>query len=93
MKYYAVEFVYREDANVDATRPRHRQYLAGLRDEGKLIGAGPLVDGRASALLIYKAEDEQGCRGMIDNDPMQTEGVLKSYTVTEWNPATRAFDN
>lgn len=59
----------------------------------ELIGAGPLVDGRASALLIYKAEGEQGCREMIDNDPMQTEGVLKSYTVTEWNPATRAFDN
>lgn len=92
MKYYAVEYTYRSDADVAATRPAHRKYLASLRDQGKLLGGGPLIDAAASALIIFKASDEKDCEEMIGKDPMQTEGVMEYYSITEWNPVTRDFD-
>lgn len=94
MAYFAVNYLYRVDADVAAVRPTHRAYLATLRDEGKLIAAGPLVGTqRDTALLIFCAPDADACQKLIAADPMSTNDIIEDFRVTEWNPATRIFDN
>lgn len=94
MAYFAVNYLYRSDADVAAVRPSHRAYLAKLRDEGKLIAAGPLVGTqRDTALLIFCAPDADACQKLIAADPMSTNDIIEDFRVTEWNPVTRIFNN
>lgn len=87
MTYYAVQYLYRADADVNAVRPPHRAYLATLVEAGALKVSGPYVGTeRDSALLIFAADDAAAVRAMIDADPMAIEGVLESSSITEWNP-------
>lgn len=67
------------------TRPRHRQYLQQLLDEGKLYASGPWADD-SGALIIYEAADEAEARSLLAADPYnQTPGVLADVQVREWN--------
>lgn len=87
MTYYAVQYLYRADADVNAVRPTHRAYLGTLVEAGTLKVSGPYVGTeRDSALLIFAADDAAAVQAMIDADPMAIEGVLESSTITEWNP-------
>ncbi len=67
-----------------ATRPAHREYLAGLLEQGKLVASGPFVDD-TGALIIYEAADEAEVRELIANDPYSEIGVAASWTLNEWN--------
>ena len=66
------------------TRPRHREYLAGLLERGKLVASGPFVDD-SGALIIYEAADEAEARDLIANDPYAEAGVVMSGELKEWN--------
>jgi uncharacterized protein len=66
-----------------ATRPAHREYLAGLLESGKLVASGPFVDD-SGALIIYEANDEAEARELIANDPYTGIGVAATATLKEW---------
>ena len=92
MSYFAVQYLYRADADVAAVRPEHRAYLATLVDSGQLKASGPYVGTeRDSALLIFEAPDAATVQQLIDADPMASRGVLESASITQWNPVLGVF--
>ncbi|GAA2179313.1 hypothetical protein GCM10009785_05500 [Brooklawnia cerclae] len=92
MSYFAVQYVYRADADVAAVRPEHRAYLRTLVDAGQLKASGPYVGAeRDSALLVFQAEDADSVQQLVDADPMSREGILESATITQWNPLLGVF--
>ena len=61
----------------------HRERLDQFQARGTLVMAGPLLDGTNRALGIFttrKAADD-----FIQGDPFVVHGVVKRWTVVEWN--------
>lgn len=87
MTVFAVEYVYTADATElrDEARPAHREWLAGLESEGRLLASGPYGDGEG-ALLIFKAPSESDLTGLLKQDPFATAGVIAGIRTTEWKP-------
>lgn len=92
MSIFAVEYVYDSDsASIrDEHRPRHRQWLAGLAEEGRMLASGPFLDG-AGALLIFTAEDEPDLMSLLKQDPFASVGAISGMKTTAWSPAVGAF--
>lgn len=92
MSFYAVQYLYRADADVAAVRPEHRAYLATLAQAGQLRASGPFVGiERDSALLIFEAPDAASVQALIDADPVSIKCVLESSSITQWNPIIGVF--
>jgi uncharacterized protein len=89
MTVFAVEYVYdAESADVRAaSRPSHREWTAGLAEEGVLLASGPYGDG-AGALLIFEAADENALNDILKQDPFAAAGVISGTRTTEWAPVT-----
>ncbi|MCT9083305.1 YciI family protein [Streptomyces fulvoviolaceus] len=68
-----------------AARPAHRESLARLHGEGKLVAAGPWVDDRG-ALLVF-AVDRPELEELLKEDPYYrgTPGV-EVHAIREWSP-------
>jgi uncharacterized protein YciI len=66
-----------------AIRPKHREYLTKLLEEGKLHESGPFADD-AGALIIYEVADEAEARAIIDADPYSGTGVIADLQLREW---------
>jgi uncharacterized protein YciI len=85
---YAIELVFdttQQDERL-AARPAHREHLAGLHADGRLVLAGPWDDD-SGALLIFDT-DEDGITEIIDADPYyRTPGV----TITSMRPWAPIF--
>jgi uncharacterized protein YciI len=71
-------------ARIQQARPEHRQYLGGLREQGKLAAAGPFTDD-SGALIIYEAENEEEARLLIEADPFHKAGVFAGCELRSWN--------
>ncbi|WP_136519877.1 YciI family protein [Cellulomonas telluris] len=86
MTLFAVRYTYDDRTDVrDAVRPEHRAWLAGLADEGGLLGSGPFADdAEPGALLVFRAEDEPGLRGLLADDPFAREGLVAATEVRTW---------
>jgi uncharacterized protein YciI len=85
MKFAAV-IEYLNDADkVQAIRPVHREYLAGLRERGQLIAAGPFCDG-SGALIVYEAASSQEAEKLVQGDPFFQSGILQKFVLRPWNP-------
>lgn len=67
-----------------ATRPRHREYLRSLLEQGKLVTSGPWVDD-TGALIVYEAADEAEARALVAADPYTEAGVVARSELKEWN--------
>jgi uncharacterized protein YciI len=65
------------------TRPAHREYLATLLREGRLWMSGPWAD-ETGALLIYRTDDIDEARRLLEADPYRQAGVLSNATIKEW---------
>jgi uncharacterized protein len=92
MKFAAV-IEYSRDANkIAEVRPRHRQYLATLLTDGRLVAAGPFTDD-SGALIIYEAPTREDAEKLVLNDPFYDSGIFLHYTLRPWNPvmANRAL--
>ena len=70
-----------------AARPAHREWLASLKADGRLVQAGPFADGR-SALLIFDVEDDAALDDLLTADPYPKD----SYVVASRRPWTPLFD-
>jgi uncharacterized protein YciI len=66
MTVFAVEYVYAADSTEarNEARPAHREWLAGLAQDGAVLASGPYGDG-AGALLIFKTADEAALNSIL----------------------------
>jgi hypothetical protein len=89
MTVFAVEYVYDAESSETrlSTRPAHREWTAGLVQDGTLLASGPYGDG-AGALLIFKAADEAALNELLRQDPYAAAGVISGTRTTEWDPVT-----
>ena len=80
MSIFAVVYHYPADSEKIANvRPKHREFIAGLKSEGKIIGSGPFTDGSGGALM--------------NSDPFYVEGALTGRSFHTWNPVINSFDD
>jgi uncharacterized protein YciI len=84
MKYAAVIEYIPDAEKVQSIRPRHREYLSGLKETGKLFASGPFVDG-SGALIIYEADSAQQAEDLLTNDPFYQAGIFEAWVIREWN--------
>ena len=82
MKFAAV-FRYDNKDKIPEVRPKHREYLSKLHEEGKLWTAGPFTDDSGS-LIVYEVETEQEPTALIENDPFHDAGIFASYAIKPW---------
>ena len=77
-----------------ATRPAHLQRLQQLRDEGRLLVAGPHpaidnsepgVAGFTGSLVIAEFPSLEKAQSWADADPYMEAGVYKQVTVKPFN--------
>ena len=87
MTVFAVEYVYAADSAEarNETRSAHREWLAGLAQDGAVLASGPYGDG-AGALLIFKTADEAALNSILKQDPFAAAGVIAGTRITEWSP-------
>ncbi|MGH2562273.1 MAG: YciI family protein [Thermomicrobiales bacterium] len=64
-------------------RPRHREYLAALYEQGKLLESGPFADDEG-ALIIYDAANDAEVQALIAEDPYTKAGVIAHLDVRQW---------
>lgn len=84
MAKFAAILEYTTDADrLTEVRPKHREYLGGLLDAGKLYHSGPFPDG-SGALIIYEADDLAEAQVLLANDPFSKAGLITGAKVKEW---------
>ena len=63
--------------------PRHKSLVDQFIARGEVIGIGPFADRGNMAIFRTQA----AAQAFIDQDPFALEGLVKSYTIREWNDA------
>ena len=63
--------------------PRHKSLVDEFIARGEVIGIGPFADRGNMAIFRTRA----AAQAFIDQDPFALEGLVKSYTIREWNDA------
>ena len=66
---------------VMAVYPRHKAMVDQFIARGDVIGIGPFADRGNMAIFRTREAAEK----FIKDDPFALEGLVKSYTVREWN--------
>jgi uncharacterized protein len=69
-------------------RPRHLEYLGRLAADGRLVAAGPWVEGGGS-LIVYDVPDEDAARALHAADPYTTGGVTELVALRAWDAVIR----
>ena len=86
MSYFLVRYRYSDDtAGRDEHRADHRAFLSGLAEEGVAIATGPLRDGPAEAVLLFRGESVEQIRELLREDPFAQQGLIESVEVREWD--------
>jgi hypothetical protein len=86
MSYFVVRYRYSDDtAARDEHRPDHRAFLGGLAEEGVAVATGPLLDGPAEAMLLFRGESAEQVRELLREDPFAQQGLIESVEVREWD--------
>ncbi len=91
MKFAAIIEYVQDKEKVQAVRPVHRQYLAGLRQKGQLVAAGPFTDD-SGALIIYEAASRDEAEKIIQGDPFAQNGIFQKYQLRPWNAVMANHD-
>src|ERR1700761_581240 len=68
---------------VAALRPAHREYLARLHADGRLVACGPFTDG-SGALYIYETGSLAEAEEILADDPYHIGGVFAGCRLTAW---------
>jgi uncharacterized protein YciI len=85
MKFAAVIDYKADNPKVAEVRPAHRQYLAELKEKGKLVISGPFPE-TGGALIVYEAGSKDEAEALLKADPFTTGGVFISWVIHHWNP-------
>jgi uncharacterized protein YciI len=84
MAWFTVETTYTTDRDrLLAVRPKHRDYLARLADEGKVLAGGPFADDTAG-FAVYEVADAGELDRLLAADPYTTEEIATARVVREW---------
>ena len=81
------DFVPEQTESRLAARPAHREWLASLKADGRLVQAGPFTDGLA-ALLVDDVNDDAALDDLLAADPYPKD----SFVVTSRRTWTPLFD-
>jgi uncharacterized protein YciI len=85
MKFAAIIEYTQDKAKIQAVRPVHRQYLAGLKERGQLAASGPFTDD-SGALIVYEAATKEEAEAILEGDPFHQNGIFLSWVLRPWNP-------
>jgi uncharacterized protein len=85
---YAVQLAFSDDPARFAGRPAHRERLAGLSADGRLLAAGPWSDD-TGALLVFVVDSREELDTILSADPYYSTPGVQVASVQEWNPVTR----
>jgi uncharacterized protein len=85
---YAVQLSFSDDPARLDHRPAHRERLAALAGEGRLLAAGPWSD-ESGALLVFLVDDRSDLDAILAGDDYYTGPGVTVAGVHEWNPVTR----
>lgn len=94
MTVYVVEYAYDPSRTEDLAtlRPVHREFLAGLAEDGTLLASGPWLDNAApGALLLIAADDADAAQRVLDEDPFHRARLIVTRTLRPWNPVIGRF--
>jgi uncharacterized protein YciI len=84
MAWFTVDTTYVDDRDkLRAVRPKHREYLLGLVDQGHVLLAGPWADDHGG-FIVYQVDDRAQLDRFLAEDPYTTEGVAANRTIEEW---------
>lgn len=86
MKTFAVLLPMLDEEKTKQYRPEHLDYLARLRNEGKILTYGRFVDG-TGGLVIYQADSYDTVQSYVENDPYIVHQA-RSYEIHEWEMVT-----
>ena len=85
---YAVQLAFSDDTSRLELRPAHRERLAALAAEGRLLAGGPWSDD-TGALLVFTVDARADLDDLLADDPYYTAPGVTVASVREWNPVTR----
>jgi hypothetical protein len=69
---------------IAALRPAHREYLARLHADGRLVACGPFTDG-TGALFIYETGSLAEAEEILAADPYQIADVFAGCRLSTWD--------
>lgn len=81
MKYLALLTIVDAKKNQEI-RPAHLKYADDLYKAGRVLAAGPFVDGKGG-LVIYECETDEEANQLAHNDPIVTSGA-RTVEVRAW---------
>jgi len=84
MKYAAIIEYLQDKAKIAEVRPVHRQYLASLKEQGRLAASGPFTDD-SGALIVYEASSAEEAEKLLQADPFNQHGIFLRYQLRPWN--------
>ena len=85
---FAVQLTFSDDPARLDHRPAHRERLAALAADGRLLAAGPWSD-ESGALLVFLVSGRDEVDEIIATDPYYAAPGVEVAAVREWNPVTR----
>jgi uncharacterized protein YciI len=85
---FAVQLAFSDDPARLALRPAHRERLAGLAADGRLLAAGPWSDD-SGALLVFVVAGREELDAIMAADPYYSAAGVTVTWVREWSPVTR----
>jgi uncharacterized protein len=78
---YVIELAFTDDPRRLDARPAHRERLAALHADGRLLLAGPWADD-SGALLVFRDDPA----GVLADDPYFSTPGVTVLAVREWRP-------
>jgi uncharacterized protein len=85
---FVLELSFDDDSRRLAARPAHRQRLADLYAEGRLLAAGPWEDD-SGAMLVFRA-DREGVQEIMSADPYYSTPGVTVVSLRRWQPVVGA---
>ncbi|MEV5890900.1 YciI family protein [Nonomuraea fuscirosea] len=85
MARYVVQLAFDGDPRRLAARPAHREHLRRLKEQGRLVTAGPWADD-SGALHVYEVADETELRDILERDPYTAVAGYKIVLLRKWSP-------
>lgn len=85
MARYVMHLAFGDDPRRLAARPAHRDHLRRLKEDGRLVTAGPWADD-SGALHVYEVADEAELRAILREDPYTAVDGYEIVLLKEWTP-------
>jgi uncharacterized protein YciI len=85
---FAVQLTFSDDPARLDHRPAHRERLAALAAESRVLAAGPWSD-ESGALLVFLVADRADVDEIIAADPYYSAPGVEVAGVHDWKPVTR----